>query len=164
MAIDGLEITPTLQAGGATAEFERMPVVRGVAVGNDKRHRCVALEPINALVFGRVAVDGVVQIKTADIEKLTFANVLFRDNETQWALVRLGDPAMKLCRTISAWNKNTLAELIVCEDGTPPNETQTQSQTIKDAVNKYADIGSGRFCSLAWHGNGYWYVVAAECT
>lgn len=70
---------------------------------------------------------------------------------------------MRLCKTSSAFNKNTVATLNVWEDGTPPNETQTSGATVENVVNKYANIASGKFVSVALHANGRWYVVAAEC-
>lgn len=77
--------------------------------------------------------------------------------------LRRGGGVLRLCKTSSAFNKNTVATLNVWEDGTPPNETQTFGETVEDVVNKYADIGSGKFVSVAKHGNGRWYVVAADC-
>lgn len=71
--------------------------------------------------------------------------------------------AMRLCKTTAAFNKGTIATLNVWEDGTPPSETQTSGETVEDVINKYANIKTGKFCSVALHGNGRWYVVAAEC-
>ena len=71
---------------------------------------------------------------------------------------------LRLCKTTAAFNKSTVATLNVWEDGTPPNETQTSGATVEDVVNKYANIATGKFVSVARHGNGRWYVVAAECS
>ncbi len=71
---------------------------------------------------------------------------------------------VRLCKTSSAFNKGTVATLNVWEDGTPPNETQTSGETVVDVINKYANIGAEKFVSVAMHGNGKWYVVAAECS
>lgn len=76
---------------------------------------------------------------------------------------RASGSRMRLCKTSSAFNKGTVATLNVWEDGTPPSETQTSGETVEDVVNKYANIASGKFVSVALHGNGRWYVVAAEC-
>lgn len=73
-----------------------------------------------------------------------------------------GDP-VRLCKTSAAWNKGTLATLNVWENGTPPSETQTTGETIADAVNKFANVGSGKWCIVAKAGNGSWYLIAAEC-
>jgi hypothetical protein len=70
---------------------------------------------------------------------------------------------MRLCKTSSSFNKGTVATLNVWENGTPPSETQTSGETVEDVVNKYANIGTGKWVSVALHGNGRWYVVAAEC-
>lgn len=69
----------------------------------------------------------------------------------------------RLCKTSAAFNKGTVATLNVWESGTPPNETQTSGATVPDVVNKFANIASGKWVSVAMHGNGRWYVVAAEC-
>lgn len=73
------------------------------------------------------------------------------------------DEPLRLCKTTAAWDKGTLATLEVWEDGTPPNESQTAGLTIPDVVNKFANVASGKFCSIALHANGYWYLIAAEC-
>lgn len=74
-----------------------------------------------------------------------------------------GDGALsRLCKTTTAFLKGTVATLDVWEDGDPPNETQTEGQTVADVVNKYADIPACTFVSVAKHGNGRWYVVSAE--
>jgi hypothetical protein len=72
--------------------------------------------------------------------------------------------SLRLCKTTAAFNKGSVATLNVWEDGTPPSETQTSGSTVEDVVNKYANIASGKFVSVAIHGNGRWYVVAAECS
>ncbi|NBT36378.1 MAG: hypothetical protein EBT03_12735 [Betaproteobacteria bacterium] len=71
---------------------------------------------------------------------------------------------LHLCKTTSEFAKGTTATLNVWEDGTPPNETQTSGFTIENVVNKYATIAANKFVSVARHGNGYWYVIAAECS
>jgi hypothetical protein len=76
---------------------------------------------------------------------------------------RPGGSQIRLCKTSAAFNKGTVATLNIWEDGTPPSETQTSGATVENVVNKYANIASGKFVSVAMHGNGRWYVVAAEC-
>lgn len=73
------------------------------------------------------------------------------------------DSPIRICKTTAAWPKGQLATLEVWEDGTPPNEAKTTGLTIADVVNKYANVASGKFCSIALHANGYWYLIAAEC-
>jgi len=76
----------------------------------------------------------------------------------------VGDEStLRLCKTHTAFNKGTVLSLAVWEDGSPPNETQTAGATVADVVNKYANIASGKWVSVALHQNGRWYVVAAEC-
>lgn len=70
---------------------------------------------------------------------------------------------LRLCKTSAAFNKGSTATLNVWEAGTPPNETQTSGATVDSVINKYANIAAGKWVSVALHGNGRWYVVAAEC-
>jgi hypothetical protein len=86
------------------------------------------------------------------------------DNAKLQHMQRRGGSSLRLCKTSSAFNKGTVATLNVWEDGTPPNETQTSGETVADVINKYANIATGKFVSVALHGNGRWYVVAAECS
>lgn len=73
-----------------------------------------------------------------------------------------GGVPLHLCKTTSDFNKGSSAILEIWEDGDFPNESKTDGATL-EVRNKYADIPAGRFCSAALHGNGGWYVVAAEC-
>jgi hypothetical protein len=73
-----------------------------------------------------------------------------------------GDP-VRLGKTTAAWNKGTLATINVWESGTPPNETQTTGQTLENCVNKFANVATGKWVIVARGGNGYWYLIAAEC-
>jgi hypothetical protein len=74
------------------------------------------------------------------------------------------DSTLRLCKTSAAFAKGSVATLNVWESGTPPNETQTSGATVENVVNKYANIATGKFVSVALHANGRWYVVAAECS
>lgn len=74
-----------------------------------------------------------------------------------------GGGDLRLCKTTTAFLKNTVATLNVWEDGDPPNEEQTADETVADVVNKFADIPACAFVSVAKHQNGRWYVVAWEC-
>ena len=71
---------------------------------------------------------------------------------------------LHLCKTTSEFTKGTTSKLNVWEGGDPPNETQSADRTIENVVNKYATIAANKFVSVARHGNGYWYVIAAECS
>ena len=74
-----------------------------------------------------------------------------------------GGSPNRLCKTTTAFLKNTVQTLNVWEDGDPPNEEQTADETVADVVNKFADIPACSFVSVAKHQNGRWYVVAWEC-
>ena len=87
LAITGVAITPTSSSGGATASFEEMPVLTGASPSATTTAWCVAVEPIAANAVGRVAVGGVVQLKTADLGKASGAHVLWKDST--WALIRI---------------------------------------------------------------------------
>ena len=73
-----------------------------------------------------------------------------------------GDP-VRLGKTTSAWNKGTTATINIWEDGTPPSEAQTSGVTLSNCVNKFANVATGKWVMLARGGNGYWYLIAAEC-
>jgi hypothetical protein len=75
-----------------------------------------------------------------------------------------GGARMRLCKTSEEFPKGTVQNLDVWESGNPPNETQTGEATVQNVVNKYATIGANKWVSVALHGNGRWYVVAAECS
>lgn len=71
-------------------------------------------------------------------------------------LVRLG-------KTSANWQKGTVADIGVWEDGTPPNETQTAGAILSGCVNKFANVSAGRWVILARCENGKYYLIAAEC-
>jgi hypothetical protein len=75
-----------------------------------------------------------------------------------------GDP-VRLGKTTSAWNKGTLATIELYEEGTPPNETKKASptDTLTNCVNKFANVTTGKWVIVARGGNGYWYLISAEC-
>lgn len=75
-----------------------------------------------------------------------------------------GDP-VRLGKTTSAWNKGTLATIELYEEGTPPSEAKKSptADTLADCVNKFANVGSGKWVIVARGGNGSWYLIAAEC-
>jgi hypothetical protein len=73
-----------------------------------------------------------------------------------------GDP-VRLGKTTATWTKGTTATINVWESGTPPSETQTTGVTITGCVNKFATVASGKWVIVARGGNGFWYLIAAEC-
>ena len=73
-----------------------------------------------------------------------------------------GDP-VRLGKTTAAWNKGTVATIAIHEAGTPPNET-TSSENLANCVNKFANVATGKWVIVARGVNGYWYLIAAECS
>jgi hypothetical protein len=65
-----------------------MPVITGYTPDAATTAWCVAVEPIESGTIGKVAVDGVVQCKVADLGKARGAHVLWKDSA--WALIRIG--------------------------------------------------------------------------
>jgi hypothetical protein len=74
-----------------------------------------------------------------------------------------GDP-VRLGKTTAAWNKGTTATIELFEEGTPPSEgKKTPADTLANCVNKFANVATGKWVIVARGGNGYWYLIAAEC-
>jgi hypothetical protein len=182
LAITGMEIEPTSEAGGATAEFERLPVVTGDTPSDGDAAWCVAVEPIAAGKVGRVAVAGVVQckvliqsetdyfVKAGDTvnELVTGADgdgvILWKEDSTgsnKWALIRFGSGprGMKLGKTLSDWNTDSLASINVYT-GESGSETYS-GETIENCVNKFGDIPANAWVVVA-NFNDAWYAVEAE--
>lgn len=77
------------------------------------------------------------------------------------AVTSAGDDAdAVLCKTTSAWPKNTSATLQIWA-GQPFAETYTGVTLV--AHNRYAAIATAKFCTVMLHRHGYYYVIAAEC-
>lgn len=74
---------------------------------------------------------------------------------------------LRLCKTVGAWAKGTSAVVEIWEDcdcGAEGVSRDTAGNKLTlTAWNKYANIPGDRFCSVALHGNGCYYVVSAEC-
>lgn len=74
------------------------------------------------------------------------------------------DMVVRLCKLDVAFNKGQVLPLVnVYESGTPPDETLTQGVVLPNVVNKFANIAANKFFAVAPGGNGYYYVIAAEC-
>jgi hypothetical protein len=74
-----------------------------------------------------------------------------------------GDP-VRLGKTTARWDKGSLATIELFEEGTPPSEgKKTPADTLANCVNKFATVSSGKWVMVARGGNGYWYLIAAEC-
>lgn len=111
LAIDGVVVTPSGPSGPATSTFQEQPIVVGNTPTSTTQALCVAVEPIKASGFGRVAVHGVVQVKLEVIDAAhTFArckastselvtdwggptHILWKESGTgagKWGLARIG--------------------------------------------------------------------------
>lgn len=190
MAISGLEVVPTNSSGGATAQFEAMPVLTGATPQATTTAWCVAVEPIENNKLGRVAVSGVVQakvdIQSADattvsakpssVAELKTAGksgqglVLWKESGTgsqKWCLIRLGGGGgepVRLGKTTASWNKGDLATINLYPAGTPGSESRgSAAPTLANCVNKFADVPSDKWVIVAMAGNDAWYLIAAEC-
>lgn len=177
LAITGMEIEPTSEAGGATAEFERLPVVTGDTPSDGDAAWCVAVEPIADGKVGRVAVAGVVQAKVEiDDEDDEFVKVgdsvdelvtgtegqgaiLWKQDGTgtgKWALIRFGAGAggvIKFGRTTSTWNKGAIHNV----------ELYHNPQLTQEAFNPFAPVAVNKWVMIAKENSGDWYLIAAEC-
>jgi hypothetical protein len=186
LAITGMEIEPTSEAGGATAEFERLPVVTGDTPSDGDTAWCVAVEPIADGKVGRVAVAGVVQAKVdIDDEDDEFVKVgdsvdelvtgtegqgaiLWKQDGTgtgKWALIRFGAGAgggetqFKLGKTTSVWNKNNEYSLRIHDIQTGNVLSPNEFQ---QASNLFGTIAGAKWVLIAQVGPR-WYPVIAEC-
>ena len=154
LAITGMEITPTSSPGGATASFEEMPVLTGDAPSATTTAWCVAVEPIESGKIGRVAVGGVVQLKAADLDKATGAEVLWKDSN--WALIRLSSGGSVKRGTFSApWAKGSTKTV---------SDAVTSGTTYANVRNYFAAVGGtgSKACAIAYVGTE-WILIAAEC-
>ena len=160
LAITGVEITPTSTSGGATAQFEDMPVLTGGTPSATTTAWCVAVEPIAAGKIGRVAVAGVVQVKAADLGKASGAGVLWKNSD--WALIRIdGSAGVRLGTISSTWSRGADATVTQLNgDGSAISPTVTFSAknwfatvTVTSGTKKVA-------CALV---GSTWILIAAEC-
>ncbi len=74
---------------------------------------------------------------------------------------RSGDDAdVVLCKTTAAWAKGTTATLQIWT-GKPG--TETNSGVTISAYNRYGAVATGKWCSVALHRHGWYYLIASEC-
>jgi hypothetical protein len=153
LAITGMDITPG-SSDNATGQFEQLPVVTGGTPSATTAAWCVAVEPIAAEKIGRVAVGGVVQLKAADLDKATGAEVLWKDSN--WALIRLSSGGGVKRGTFSApWAKGSTKTVA---------DAVTSGATYSNVRNYFAAVsGTGtKACAVAYVGTE-WILIAAEC-
>jgi len=160
MAIKGVQIDPTYDdAATKTRQFQSMPVLTAGTADSQTAAWCVAIEPIKAQSIGRVAVSGVVQIKSSDINKVVGALVIWRND--YWSLVRI-DAVARMGKVTSMWTKGYSADVTVINaDG-----TDTSSPITFSAFNHFAAVlGSTDNPKKVACVNigGMWILIAAEC-
>ena len=121
--------------------------------------------PRDAIQFTRESADRIANVvRTLELTPARGTPLDYEPILTSRNRATTASASVRLCKTSSSFAKGTTATLNIWESGTPPNETQTSGATIVGVVNKYANIATGKFVSVARHGNGRFYVVAAECS
>jgi hypothetical protein len=183
LRISGVEITPTGPTGPATSQFQTLPVLKGnLPTTGTNDVFAVAVEPIPTNGIGRVAVDGLVQVKldvlneadatagpkAGSVAELQTgggnATIVWKESGTgagKWALVRIGGRGMRLGTISSTWTKGQTATVTEQNgDGTARSGNPTFT-----ARNWFADVtvssGTKRVaCQLV---DSTWVLVAAEC-
>jgi hypothetical protein len=159
MAITGVQITPTSTSGGATAQFEQMPVLTGGTPSATTAAWCVAVEPIENNKVGRVAVAGVVQVKAADLGKAAGASVLWKNSD--WALIRIDGSGVRLGTISATWTKGNTATVTEQNgDGSAKSPTTTFTATNYFATVTVASGTKRVACAKV---DDTWILLAAEC-
>lgn len=157
--ITGIEIDPNTDEYRANS-FGEMPCVRGTAATSSTNKAAVAIEPIKAGKIGRVAVSGVVQLKSADVSKVGGATELWKSGE--WAIIRFGGGGGIRLGTISAtWNKGSTATVTEQNgDGTAKDGNPTFTATNYFAT---VTVSSGTKRVACAQVDETWILIAAEC-
>lgn len=111
-----------------------------------------------------------VRFSEGDARRIAAATRAYERGNRDMAPVRFRDPGgdsgdpIRIGKTTSTWTKGSLATITLYESGTPPNETTgSPTQTLANCVNKFGDVQSGKWVSVARAANGSWYLIAAEC-
>jgi predicted RecA/RadA family phage recombinase len=150
LAITGMDITPG-SGSNSTHQFEQLPVVAGGTPSDTTTAWCVAVEPIKSGKIGRVAVGGVVQLKTADLGKASGAHVLWKDST--WALIRIQSGVVR--GTFSgAWAKGSTTTV------TDSVNTGITYSGVKNYLSSFSGTGT-LACEIAYVGSE-WVLVSAE--
>lgn len=161
LAITGVEITPTTSSGGATAEFEAMPVLTASAIsGNETKERCVAIEPIESNKVGMVAIAGAVQVKAADLDKVVGGRTLWKNSD--WALVQLGGVGgLKVGKVAEDWPIMTCKDVTVWSDGGTVCEPAEMwpTEVIVGVLNVSHDVKAGSWVVIAKTTQTRWALI-----
>lgn len=177
-------VSPAVTTGAV--QFQEWPAIVGDVPATGAAPYVVAVEPIAAGAMGRVAIDGVVQVKldvsnvdhrfaapkagsTARMESAPAgpAAILWKEPGTgddKWALVRIGDgggSTIRLGKITGPWNKGATAPVY---EYTGDGVRVTGASF--DATNRFATIqatgptGAWVACGLV---GSRWHLIAAEC-
>jgi predicted RecA/RadA family phage recombinase len=159
LEITGVEVTPTSSdSDAATISFQDAPVITAGATSATTTAWCVAVEPIASGAIGRVAVSGVVQIKSSDFNKAVGAQLLWKNSN--WALIQIGG-GLRLGTISASWAKGATAT-VTEQNG--DGSARTGSPTFT-ATNYFAAItvSSGTSRVACGKVDDRWILIAAEC-
>jgi hypothetical protein len=74
-----------------------------------------------------------------------------------------GGGGLTLGKVTAAWNKNTLRQVIVHDQGNALFEsTSAPPAFVNGVVNKFANVEADKWVMIG-EANGRWYLVSAEC-
>jgi len=73
-----------------------------------------------------------------------------------------GGISLRVGKTTATWTKGTVATIPLWEEGTPPNETESNS-SLEGCVNKWADVAGDKWVGMMRGPGGVHYLVVAEC-
>jgi len=160
VAITGVAVTPTSSdTAAATKQFQAMPIVTLGTPSSSSTAFGVAIEPIAANKIGKVAVAGAVQVKKADLDKLTSRTVLWED--ANWALVVLQGASIRLGTISATWTKGQTATVTMQSgDGAAVSPTVTFTATNYFAT---VTVASGTRRVACARIDNTWVLIAAEC-
>lgn len=160
VAIAGVAVAPTsTDTAAATVQFQAMPVMTLGTPSNNSKAFGVAIEPIAANGIGKIAVAGAVQVKKADLHKLTDKTVLWEDDN--WALVVLQGASIRLGTIDGTWTKGQTATVTMQSgDGAAVSPTVTFVATNYFAT---VTVASGTRRVACARIDNVWVLIAAEC-
>lgn len=159
LAITGLEIEPTNAA--KRSQFEDMPLLTGTTPVAATAAWCIAAEPIQQNGIGRVAVAGVVPVRTADLGKIGGYQLLYK-GFWGWSLIQIGG-GLRLGTISSTWTKGATATVTdQYGDGTAKPGLPAPTFT---ATNYFATVtvASGTRRVACGKVDDRWLLIAAEC-
>lgn len=117
---------------------------------------------------GTVVAENQAKIKIVDrigvsYEKDTKGYCYYDTHSSNYIMLSSNNTFLKLCKTNSLWDYDTIATLDVYHSGTPPTE-ESSGETV-EAINKIAPVAANTFVIVGQAGNGLWYLVeiGREC-